>query len=315
MNTPGEGAPPGSYWNRFVPISTALVAFGSVLLLLPLVGQIVVPAALLVQLWNRQEEPAQRYLPMVAAAALVSVLAPPFGIFAAAAALSGILLDQGVRGGWDWRTVASAAAVPLFLVIAISLLSAGSDAVRQRLDEFMRPFMSTSGTMGTNPEQFKEVFEWLLDVYVRVLPGLILTAALFYSVFALLAGTWWLRRQGASPAVEVPQLAMWALPDVLAWPTAAGLALAVWSQGLIQTIGLNLVVVLAVLYSIQGLAIVWYGFIVRAIPGWARALVIVAMFIFPPAIIPVVIVGILETWVPFRSLMAAGAGNGDEEES
>jgi hypothetical protein len=288
-----------------------LVAFGS---MIPIIGQMLAPAALLVRFGERQEEPSLRYLPAVLGAALVSILVPPFAIYGASVAVAGMLLDQAVRRSWDWRAASLLAAVPLVAGLAIPIMGSGSEFIRGQLMEAMEPVIPAFSSAGFDPAQAEETVRRFVEIYMRLLPGMFALTGLFYGVFALAGGSWWLRRKGAIPAVEVPQLAMWVVPERMIWLTAASLVLSIFTRGEIQSVGLNLTLVLAFLYSIQGLAIMWYGFITRAIPAWARVLLVIVVLLFPPAIFPMLIVGILETWVPFRSMIAAGTGDGDEEE-
>ena len=311
MTVPGEEAPPGSYWNRHFPVTIAVVAFGS---MIPIIGQIAVPAALLVRFSERQEEPSQRYLPAVLGAALLSIVVPPFAPYGISVVLSGIVLDQALRRRWDWRTASLLAALPLIAGLAIPIMTSSTEVIRSQLVEAMEPVVPAFRSAGFDPARTEEVVRWVIEAYLRLLPGMFVLTGLFYGLLALAGGTWWMKKRGAAPAVTFPQLAMWVVPEWLVWPTAAGLVFSLLTRGGIQSIGLNIIFVMAFLYSIQGIAIMWYGFITRDIPLWARVIFVLVVLFFWPAIFPVLLVGILETWVPFRSMIASGAGNGDEEE-
>jgi hypothetical protein len=310
MIDPGVGTPPGSYWGRYVPIAAALTVFGSLVMWLP-GGQIVVPAVLSVQLLSRTEDSIQRYLPLIVAAAMVTALVPPFWILAVTAVAAGIVLESGIRRAVEWRVLSVATALPLFVGTGLPALLIDSATLEQQWRVMMEPFLGSGG------EQLNEAVQWAFDLMLRLMPSLLVCGAVVSGLLALTAVTWWLRRQGSDPRVRVPGLAMWVLPEAFVWPTAAGLALLVAGSGWLRNAGLNIVVIAAFFYSIQGMAIIWYDFIRRDIPVWMRAMFIVVM------IVPVigmllatlmVLLGLMETWIPFRRLMAAGAGNGDEEE-
>ena len=318
MNLRGEMAPPGSYWGRFVPASIALVALAVIVSPLPLlnsVGAIVIPAALMVLFWSRSESSIYRWFPALVAATVAALAFQPIGLVVIIIVAAGILLDKGVRAGWDWKVVGLAGSCPLlfWLALVLPVWSQTVETIGEEMElTYVAPLTDWFVELGFDQVQMEELVTQTVETVMRLLPSQLVLAALFMGFGALLVGNWWLRRQGRELGIEVQQMAVWALPYRLIWVMIAALASLVFASGGLKTVGLNVVVVLGFFYMVQGFAIIWYSFEVRGTPGWIRSLfaIAVALVVWPG----LVIIGMLENWIPFRSLMAKAAGEGEEED-
>ena len=312
MNAQGGGTPPGSHRGRFVLLAALITSSAALLFIVPLIGPVGLPALLLVLLFEREEESMRRYLPLVWGAAVVAILWQWVVLFPVALALSAVALDQGVRHRWDWRLTSAGAAVPQLVAFAVPMLMLGQEGIRASYIDSLQRIAPLLGN--TDPAAMVEQMGPWLDFVLRLLPAFITLSVVAHGILALALGGWLLRRKGLLELTPVPEFAMWALPDWMVWPTAASILLAVTTRGAVQTVAINAAVVQGALYSLHGLAVFWYGFVTRALPNWARAAFLIVVVFFPPAQIALVLAGMLETWIPLRSIMAASQESNEKDE-
>ena len=312
MSVQGAGTPPGSHRSRFVLLAALMTSSAALLFVVPLLGPVGLPALLLVLLFERDEEWTRRYLPLVWGIAVVAILWQWVALFPAAVALSAVALDQGVRYRWDWRVTSASVAVPQLVAFAVPLLLLGPEAIRASYVDSLQRIAPLLGT--TDPAAMVEQMGPWLDIVLRLLPAFITLSVLGHGILAMALGSWLLRRKGVLEVIPVPEFAMWQLPDWMVWPSVASILLAVTTRGTAQTVAFNAAVVQVALYSLHGLAIFWYGFVTRALPGWARAAFLIVVVFFPPAQIALALTGMLETWIPLRSMMAASQKTDEKDE-
>ncbi len=324
MNHTGGDLLPVSYWGKFVPLSVGLVLIAPIVLAIPLLnvaGMIGVPAALLVLFQELSESSLKRWLPAITTAVIMGMIDQLGGLMTLSIVLSAILLDREVRRGREWGTAGLAGSIPFLLLAAGSLL-----IVIQYREQIEEQLLATYAAvfeqlvlMGFDTTRMVELLPEIVRQGVRLIPAAAALTGLFIGFGALTFGMWWLGKRGTVKGMEIPQFTIWVLPEKLVWSAVLGLAL--WMTGLIvgpgnlHTAGLNLVIILAVVYSIQGLAIMWYGFEVRGTAMWVRVLFMIMVSVMVHVgVVIMALLGLLETWVPLRSLMAEAAEQGKEED-
>lgn len=317
MNPVEEGIPVGSYWSRFFPASVGLAALAMILMPLPLLnylGAVGIPATLVVLLHGRPERILLRIFPPLTAGCAAVLVYTPAGVVAFSLMVTGILIDIGIRKGWEWKKIGLAGSAPFlfWLVASIPFWSRAITWIREQYEIAMVPAVQWIINLGFEKTEVEASMAKSLDLWMQILPSMIVLTVLTIGFGALLVGIWWLRKRGEAVATVIPQLAVWDLPFYLVWPMIAGLALLLLTSGSIRTLCLNIVIVLGFLYMVQGFAIVWYSFEIRGTSALIRSLftLLIAPIVFPGLIA----LGILENWVPFRRLMAEVAGNGTEED-
>ncbi len=127
-----------------------------------------------------------------------------------------------------------------------------------------------------------------------ILVGLLLGALANYVVARLC-----LRRAGFRP------FAAEAVPDHLVWWVIAGGVMLISRHPGLERVGVNLLIVLAPLYAIQGLAVLRHFFLRVRVP---RALQVVSFGLFavqPLLLIAVACVGLSDLWIDFRKIRQA----------
>jgi len=94
----------------------------------------------------------------------------------------------------------------------------------------------------------------------------------------------------------------WRLPDVLIWFFIAGFLLYLSGVKALIAPGLNLLVVMAAIYFIQGLSIVQHYFKEKAIPRWGRIMFYGLLLLSPMLAIVVVLFSVFDLWLNFRRI-------------
>ena len=100
--------------------------------------------------------------------------------------------------------------------------------------------------------------------------------------------------------VPGPAFARWRAPELLIWVLiAAGFAV-VFSGGAIQTVAMNLLVILLPIYFLQGLAVVEYFLGRKGLSPLLRGLGYLVLLVVNPLPVIVTGVGIFDLWADFR---------------
>ncbi|MFN2383412.1 MAG: DUF2232 domain-containing protein [Gemmatimonadota bacterium] len=140
---------------------------------------------------------------------------------------------------------------------------------------------------------------------------------------ALVAGTLWLgiwlahrllaRWGRVAPAVEErlerQPFARFRLPDPAVWLLLGGLG-ALWLPGAVfERAGINVVILLGLLYALTGLAIMGWWLEQRGLGPWARVLLpaVFVLFVPPAALVGWTLIGLADVWLGLRERSEADA--------
>ncbi|MEO5703205.1 MAG: DUF2232 domain-containing protein [Gammaproteobacteria bacterium] len=170
------------------------------------------------------------------------------------------------------------------------------------LDVVVKPALEQSGTL-TDAQQI----DLLLAELSQILTGLLAAATVLSLVISLLIGRWW---QGMlyNPGGFRQEFHGLHISRMLALPTLVVLAVALLSKGKIDQIATEFLVVLLVLYMIQGLALA-HRMAARfdAHVAWLIALYGLLLVALPKVGLILAAAGFADTWLNFRTpLNAAG---------
>jgi uncharacterized protein YybS (DUF2232 family) len=137
--------------------------------------------------------------------------------------------------------------------------------------------------------------------------GLLFPALLTVAGVAGLRLAWsWHHRIARRPlGAPLPAFSAFEFNDQLVWGWIVGLALCLLPlPKLWTTIGVNLLMVCAILYAVRGLAVFAAGS--KRVPGAVIAtLTIIAMFLLPFVVGGLTLLGLADTWLDFRRRLAA----------
>jgi hypothetical protein len=259
-------------------------------------------------------------------AAMVWLVLALAAVGSSAAVLSpGSYLLSGVAMGWalarHWRTDAVLGlAVLLPAVLALGtfaqvpmeemLRQSGRDLMdvaRQRWaetdDQAVRQAMLAQSERGLAAT---------IELWVRFWPSFFFLAVLAHTGAALLLVRWVARTGRFSAALpDLPPFHQWRAPFYVVWLLAAGLALVLLRMATLTQIGVNVILVAAVVLSVQGLAVqsCWLG---RFLPAWLRIAfwTVSAVLVLPLVLLLLssAVLGLIDQWWDLRRIPEAPGG-------
>ena len=247
---------------------------------------------------------------LVVASSLFAALSPAGGMlvyllqFSIASYLLPLLLRQGHR--WDKALAVSWGG--MFITVAI-VMAAEAAAQGTSLNGLVNVYI------GQEVGQLKELYSQSADLSIAqreqllaVLDELKRTMLIIWpAVLAVLAGfllliqvfLLWLLPATKS-LLPGPAFTDWKAPDHLVWPMITAGFCAFLTTATIQTIAINLLIIMFPLYYLQGLAIVTYYFQQRGTSLWLRAVSYLLLALFNPLPFLLAGVGLFDLWGNFR---------------
>ncbi|MHB8078604.1 MAG: DUF2232 domain-containing protein [Candidatus Krumholzibacteriia bacterium] len=278
------------------------------------------PAAVTaVWVWAALTAPGSARLLLAAALALAAAVvvgSPAAALVLAVWVIGGLAAGDALRRGRRLDVVLVLAVLPaVWLTIA-----AGGAAADQVLDESGRRttamferYLPSAGAPGGQEAALAEARAGAavaLKIMRQLWPALVALSLLGHGIVAVAVGRWLADRRGRGgtpPGWTVPR--EWRLPFYVVWILVAGLALVAIRVGPAARAGANLIVVAAVLCSVQGLAVM-AGLLHRAAPPWLQAVLgLLALLLMAPLLVPAAaMLGLMDQWLDFRRLAAAGGG-------
>lgn len=172
--------------------------------------------------------------------------------------------------------------------------------VAQRLRASADTFVANWRTSGAFERVGGEVSETLyraVELQAMVSPALLALA----SLAALAVGWWAYRRMSGSEQQPLAPLREFRFPDGLVWLLIAGIALLLLPlHELADRFGSNLLMFMAALYALRGLAVL---LVVGGAPGPLAMLIGAVLFLllYPLVVVTTVLVGLSDTWLDIRT--------------
>jgi len=164
--------------------------------------------------------------------------------------------------------------------------------------------------IGVPPEQIEILQasqDAILYVFMCVIPGIFVAFTIVTVWINLLMVRPILARRNLF-CPDFGALNRWKSPERLVWfAIGAGLLLLVPLNGL-KMFGINIVIVLTVIYLFQGLAIISYYFQKKRFPPVLRKTIYLLLAVQQLLLLVVVIAGLLDMWVDFRRLKTEETG-------
>ncbi len=175
--------------------------------------------------------------------------------------------------------------------------------LRQSLDKGFEATFALYRDSGHFPagdlDEIKVFIAQLREQVARLFPALLLTSIICTVWLNTVVGQWLLKKRDPS-RTERENLKNWRLPELLVWLVImAGIALLVPDEKL-NTLGLNVGLVLLVLYLSQGLAVVSSLMHKWSLPLAIRIITYSLLFLQVYGIGFVAVLGLADVWVDFR---------------
>ncbi len=235
--------------------------------------------------------------------------------FAVEVVLVGLIFGYGLRRKWSFGKVLAFSSLPS-LAFAIFLLISWptvSDVLKSQVEEANRSslgFWEKLGVSGGYSEQAQEAIQETVGFIVQIRPALN-----FLSALIMVVGAYVMLRKLAPGLKIVPppmrSFREWRIWEHFIWAFVAGMALWIFGGKSLQTaewnrpqiIGWNLIVVMAMLYLIQGFAITFYHLKRVKVSPYVEILFYVFLIFTQVISGPLLLgIGVLDTWFDFRKV-------------
>lgn len=190
-----------------------------------------------------------------------------------------------------------AAALLGFLGVAGFYLVLGDPAIwwGSVLGQWEREWAALASSAQTPDQTMLDQVLALLKEWVPFLPGQVVSAALLFVLSALMLGRWW-QATLFNPGGFRPEFHQLRLGRPLAMLVLALFGMAVWSG---WPLVINLMLVLGILYTVQGIALVHaIAFKRQLSPAW---LLLFYLLLIPLLSQWVMALGVADAWADFRS--------------
>jgi len=248
---------------------------------------------------------------LVASSAFLAAVSPAGGLvayllqFSIASLLLPLLLRQGRQ--WDkaiaisWSVMLLTVAIVIVAEVTTRGISLGSmlnDYIGREIGQLKELYSQSADLPAEQKEQLLTVLDDLGKTMGIIWPAIVAFLAgflLLIQVFLL-----WLL-PATRNLLPGPVFIDWKLPDYLVWPMITAGFAAFFATGTLQTIAINLLVILFPLYYLQGLAIVTYYFQQRGTSLWLRAISYLFLALFNPLPFLLAGVGLFDLWGNFRT--------------
>ncbi len=133
-----------------------------------------------------------------------------------------------------------------------------------------------------------------------ILPALFFGLSLFATWFTMVLGNRVLMR--LCDKKIWPEYRYWRLPDKLIWLGIGSAALAFLPVGQVRIVGINLLIVLSIIYCFQGLAICVFAMNRWRVPLLLRSFLYVMIVLQSFGTVLLLVLGVADTWFDFRKL-------------
>jgi uncharacterized protein YybS (DUF2232 family) len=237
-------------------------------------------------------------------------------IFLAEYGVMALVLAEAIRHQWSVeRTILASTALPsvasgALIALLISSVDLNLEAVKQHFQEdlgqALRQLLSEGG--GLSNEALEAYVQEAFGTVVQLLPALFVlsTAAGALLNYGMVRIMW--RRLASHPPFPEIKLAQWKAPEVCVWVLiVSGIGSFVPLPGM-QIVGRNVLLLVGLVYLIQGLGVMVFYVNRASVPPILRSLTYIFLVIQPLFLLGVAAFGLFDLWFDFRR-----TGNKPEE--
>jgi uncharacterized protein YybS (DUF2232 family) len=162
---------------------------------------------------------------------------------------------------------------------------------------FMNSVLTDSASTSADSRELAAAVDRMAEFMHRVYPGMVVLVSglLLLAITGLLTAV----SQGHY-RMPGPPFAAWKVPDILVWLLIASGFVVAFSSGALQSVALNLLVILLPVYFLQGLAVIDYFFRRKALSPVLRMLGYLIVTLVNPLPMFVTGIGVFDLWIDFR---------------
>ena len=233
-------------------------------------------------------------------------------LFMAEYALMAIILGEMIRarfpGGWCIG-LSSLISGGLSLFLLVALIGDQESTIKEFFEKQIRAHFAQSietfEAVGENKaeiEDMKEFVERMVRIFASSYPAFVLIGSLISAMlnYGLLRMVW--GRIYGPGLFSDRSFAEWICPENLVWSFIAASMALFLGKGFVAEVGMNLFVMMMVVYFVQGTSIVIHFLKARKVPVFLWFIFFILIFAQPLLIGLVAGMGVFDMWVDFRKI-------------
>ena len=233
-------------------------------------------------------------------------------LFMAEYAVMALVLGQMIRARFpgDWCIGASSlVSAGISILLLVALLGGQDITVKEFFEKKIRAHfiqsMETFEVAGDNKVEIADMKVFVdktVGGFASAYPAFVLIGSLVSAManYSLLQAVW--RRIYGPGLFSERKFAEWVCPENLVWGFIVSSAALFLGQGIVADAGLNLFVVMMVIYFVQGMSIVTHFLKARKVPLFLWIALFILIFAQPLFIGLVAGIGVFDIWVDFRKI-------------
>lgn len=202
--------------------------------------------------------------------------------------------------------------VLLFAKSEISLFTALAESLNGAIEEVQRHYRDSGTLSSENYVILERSLYQMKTVAPMVIPAILGSLIIFISWITLVFGNMLLQKLECSQ--PWPEYRYWSLPDKLIWGLIISGIFALLPGDLTQLIGINILILLGLLYCFQGLAILVFLLNKWNIPRILRSIIYIMMVLQSFGTIILLGVGIANVWYDMRRHSPSNGNDKEEKE-
>ena len=192
----------------------------------------------------------------------------------------------------------------------INIYSSILQEIDQNLVAALEAYKTSAKIPTATLEEVGNAFTELRRLVPRIFPGVILMTIISTVWLNMVFGDWLLKRTGKAYS-NWQDFRTWKLPEQMVWGViTAGVFLFI-SSSLFNTIGLNLLMILGLLYFFQGLAVVTFLLARWSVPRTVKFFLFMLLIVQAYGMILLAILGLADVWLNFRKPRPDDGRTGD----
>ena len=300
--------------NLFLPVALVLAVI-FVLAVFPPIGALIgilSPFPLAFIFLQRGKQPALVLVALIFGVIWFLVGQNQALLFIAEYALMAIILGEMVRAKFpgDWCIgLSSLISGGLSLFLLVALIGNQETTVKELFEKQIRAHFAQSietfEAVGENKaeiDNMKAFVEKMVGGFASSYPAFVLIGSLISVMvnYGLLRMVW--RRIYGPGLFSESSFAEWICPENLVWSFIAASMALFLGQGIVAEVGMNLFVMIIVVYFVQGMSIVIHFLKARKVPVFLWFILFILIFAQPLLIGLVTGMGVFDMWVDFRKI-------------